>query len=277
MSWTRVAGLCAYTLHLFSLSLIRAPDIALPPRSGSSVLPLHIYGRSHCLPRRHSQTQEAWHPPRYVSSPPFLPINSPSPSLPSTIASICASNTLPPCFRVDPHGHHVGSYAAHGPEADSEQNPTSGDGSDLEKVTKSSDVGHAHHGVDTRMEKSFQNDVDAMAQLIGVGILEFGVVLHRHVFVHVPSFPHQITEPVFFSVLIGLTLAVDDRFKVLFVVIIFHRMYPPSTPTISLTDVPSQKRSKALALVRDWRTSSFPRSTATFHTSAHSSTASRHP
>ena len=97
-----------------------------------------------------------------------------------------------PCLGIDPHGHHVGSYAAHGPEADSEQDPTSGNSSDLEKVTKVSDVGHAHHHVDTRKEKSFQNDVDAMAQLIGVAILEFGVVLHRHVFL---VFLSYITAP----------------------------------------------------------------------------------
>ena len=43
----------------------------------------------------------------------------------------------------------------------------------------------------------------AAAQIIGIAILEFGVLLH--------------------SVLIGLTLAVDEQFTILFVVIIFHR------------------------------------------------------
>ena len=42
-----------------------------------------------------------------------------------------------------------------------------------------------------------------MSQIIGICVLEFGVVLH--------------------SVLIGLTLAVDEDFKVLFVVLVFHR------------------------------------------------------
>ena len=115
---------------------------------------------------------------------------------------MCTSHTLPPRLRVDPHGHQVGSYAAHGPEADSAQDPTSGDGSDLEKVTKISEVGHVHHHVDIREGKSFQTDEDAMAQLIGVAILEFGVVLHRHVFLVLlarpsPIVPHRITEPVF--------------------------------------------------------------------------------
>jgi hypothetical protein len=44
---------------------------------------------------------------------------------------------------------------------------------------------------------------DGIAQLIAVGILEFGVILH--------------------SVFIGLTLAVNDEFVTLFIVIIFHR------------------------------------------------------
>ncbi|KZV89446.1 ZIP zinc/iron transport family [Exidia glandulosa HHB12029] len=44
-----------------------------------------------------------------------------------------------------------------------------------------------------------------LAQLVGVAILEFGVVFH--------------------SVLIGLTLAVDPDFKILFIVIIFHQMF----------------------------------------------------
>jgi len=44
-----------------------------------------------------------------------------------------------------------------------------------------------------------------LTQIIGVAILEFGVVLH--------------------SVLIGLTLAVAENFKVLFVVLVFHQTF----------------------------------------------------
>lgn len=47
------------------------------------------------------------------------------------------------------------------------------------------------------------SNAEAAAQLIAIGVLEFGIVLH--------------------SVIIGLTLAVSDEFIVLFVVIIFHR------------------------------------------------------
>lgn len=46
---------------------------------------------------------------------------------------------------------------------------------------------------------------NAAAQIIGVAILEFGVIFH--------------------SVIIGLTLAVDAEFTTLFVVIIFHQMF----------------------------------------------------
>ncbi|KAG7561854.1 hypothetical protein FFLO_02671 [Filobasidium floriforme] len=46
---------------------------------------------------------------------------------------------------------------------------------------------------------------DGVAQLIAVAILEFGVILH--------------------SVFIGLTLAVNDEFVTLFIVIIFHQMF----------------------------------------------------
>lgn len=46
---------------------------------------------------------------------------------------------------------------------------------------------------------------EGVAQLIAVGILEFGVMLH--------------------SVIIGLTLGVTDEFIVLFIVLIFHQMF----------------------------------------------------
>jgi zinc transporter 1/2/3 len=44
-----------------------------------------------------------------------------------------------------------------------------------------------------------------LAQIVAVIILEFGVIFH--------------------SVIIGLTLAVDPAFKVLFIVILFHQMF----------------------------------------------------
>ncbi|KAL0955311.1 hypothetical protein HGRIS_004197 [Hohenbuehelia grisea] len=85
----------------------------------------------------------------------------------------------------DAHGHAVGSHAAHGPEGDLV------DG----KAEQSSDL-EAH-------KPTYDNST--IAQMIGIAILEFGVVLH--------------------SILIGLTLAVDEDFKILFVVIVFHQTF----------------------------------------------------
>jgi zinc transporter 1/2/3 len=48
-------------------------------------------------------------------------------------------------------------------------------------------------------------DEAALAQLVGIAILEFGVLLH--------------------SVLIGLTLAVTSDFIILFVVLVFHQTF----------------------------------------------------
>ena len=71
------------------------------------------------------------------------------------------------------------------------------------------------------------SDEGAMAHLIGVAILEFGVILHRFVktffFPFTVFFLREVDQPLRRSVLIGLTLAVDESFKVLFVVIVFHR------------------------------------------------------
>ncbi|KAH0583311.1 hypothetical protein H2248_011179 [Termitomyces sp. 'cryptogamus'] len=90
----------------------------------------------------------------------------------------------------DPHGHDTGSNAAHGPEPVSVPDPEKGNGN-----------------TDVVSQGSNQNVIvdNAAAQIIGVAILEFGVILH--------------------SVLIGLTLAVDLQFKTLFIVIIFHQTF----------------------------------------------------
>jgi zinc transporter 1/2/3 len=59
----------------------------------------------------------------------------------------------------DAHGHAVDSYAAHGPETNN--------ASDSEK-------GHLEKTEDHTIADS------ALAQIIGVAILEFGVLLHRY-------------------------------------------------------------------------------------------------
>lgn len=58
---------------------------------------------------------------------------------------------------------------------------------------------------DNQSINSLPSSAEAAAQLIGVAVLEVGVILH--------------------SVIIGLTLAVNEDFTTLFVVIIFHQMF----------------------------------------------------
>ena len=94
-------------------------------------------------------------------------------------------------YPVDPHGHGAGgAHAAHGPEGTFDQIPA-------EKFESKMDT------TDLESQPTWTIDDSAMAQILGIAILEFGVTLH--------------------SVLIGLTLAVDPNFKILFVVIVFHR------------------------------------------------------
>ena len=67
-------------------------------------------------------------------------------------------------------------------------------------------------------------DESVLAQMVGVGILEFGVILHRYG--KISSYAQQRCSDVLIpSVLIGLTLAVTSDFVTLFVVIIFHREF----------------------------------------------------
>lgn len=102
----------------------------------------------------------------------------------------------------DPHGHDMGgSHVAHGPE---------GRGgtvmSDANDDVHSNEKGSKHDVEMSILDKHPSSVVDSAAtQIIGVAILEFGVLLH--------------------SVLIGLTLAVTDDFITLFVVIIFHQTF----------------------------------------------------
>lgn len=88
--------------------------------------------------------------------------------------------------------------AAHGPE------PPRAPGMDEEASVATSKKAlfaapHSH----SMLGNGSEDDASVLAQLVGVGILEFGVVFH--------------------SVLIGMALAVDHDFKVLFIVLIFHR------------------------------------------------------
>ncbi|KAJ7114145.1 ZIP-like iron-zinc transporter [Mycena crocata] len=93
-------------------------------------------------------------------------------------------------LRHDAHGHNVGSHAAHGPERASTESPPAKHLADAEEQSEH-DFLHMDHS--------------AAAQIVGIAILEFGVLLH--------------------SILIGLTLAVDEEFKILFVVLVFHQTF----------------------------------------------------
>ncbi|CCO29242.1 Zinc-regulated transporter 2 OS=Saccharomyces cerevisiae (strain ATCC 204508 / S288c) GN=ZRT2 PE=3 SV=1 [Rhizoctonia solani AG-1 IB] len=98
----------------------------------------------------------------------------------------------------DNHGHahdSAGRHGAHGPET-TEQGVAH-----PEKLANGSDseIGSSQPIARPVITHS------ALAQILGVAILEFGVVFH--------------------SILIGMTLAVDEDFIVLFVVLIFHQMF----------------------------------------------------
>lgn len=65
----------------------------------------------------------------------------------------------------DPHGHDVGTVAAHGPEGDPVNQDSEKNISDVDSFDYENGLGNA-----------------AAAQILGVAILEFGVILHRQVF-----------------------------------------------------------------------------------------------
>ncbi|KAG8980947.1 high-affinity Zn(2+) transporter zrt1 [Tulasnella sp. 427] len=97
--------------------------------------------------------------------------------------------------KYDPHGHELaeaGHHSAHGPEAERLAHTKE------REVDSSDPEAHDHSRVSEFYRTTF-------AQIIGVSILEFGVIFH--------------------SVLIGLTLAVDEDFKVLFIVLVFHQTF----------------------------------------------------
>ena len=67
---------------------------------------------------------------------------------------------------TDTHGHGIGSHAAHGPEGKLDEAPTKAE----VKEESTSDVEDQGNPI---------IDNNALAQIIGVAILEFGVALHR--------------------------------------------------------------------------------------------------
>ncbi|KAJ3730043.1 ZIP-like iron-zinc transporter [Lentinula guzmanii] len=112
----------------------------------------------------------------------------------------------------DAHGHEAGAHAAHGPESSTQNIAESGkDAQDLTRIMEEARAAsHSSHSVnESEVLKNTRGNVavldSPMTQILGVAILEFGVVLH--------------------SVLVGLTLAVDPDFKILFVVLVFHQTF----------------------------------------------------
>lgn len=100
----------------------------------------------------------------------------------------------------DAHGHGHG-YTAHGPEGAKDPTPAA---TTQAKSPPSSDV-ESQAQVEVHHTHTHTHESSPLAQIIAVVILEFGVIFH--------------------SVIIGLTLAVDQAFKVLFIVIVFHQMF----------------------------------------------------
>jgi zinc transporter 1/2/3 len=102
-------------------------------------------------------------------------------------------------FHPDAHGHHTGGVVAHGPEGSPVPGPASPripdvESMHLEKPDKSSEAGHSVTRVDDATHITTMTDESAMAQLIGVGILEFGVILHRFV-KPFPLYGQNINDP----------------------------------------------------------------------------------
>ncbi|KAH7105954.1 zinc-regulated transporter 2, partial [Auriculariales sp. MPI-PUGE-AT-0066] len=112
----------------------------------------------------------------------------------------------------DSHGHGAVGGAAHGPEPSTPRAPPANELAIQTNLGSDGTIGEAHGETkakhfDAEHGHSHPHTVSnsAMAQLLGVGILEFGVVFH--------------------SILVGLTLAVDGEFKILFVVLTIHQAF----------------------------------------------------
>ncbi|KAJ3771099.1 Zinc/iron permease [Lentinula raphanica] len=119
----------------------------------------------------------------------------------------------------DAHGHEAGSHAAHGPASERVASHVDGAMSGKDELGSSPiieegravSLPRSRHSIDDSSVDAKQTRANLpvldspLTQILGVAILEFGVVLH--------------------SVLVGLTLAVDPDFKVLFVVLVFHQTF----------------------------------------------------
>jgi solute carrier family 39 (zinc transporter), member 1/2/3 len=75
---------------------------------------------------------------------------------------------------VDPHGHGIGGHAAHGPES----SPVAQNTSKPDIQEKERDLEHNDSEPDVHLVEDNVPD-SPLAQVIGIAILEFGVLLHR--------------------------------------------------------------------------------------------------
>ena len=74
--------------------------------------------------------------------------------------------------KTDAHGHGIGGHSSHGPEGNHQTELQT----TAEKEPNSSDIeSNGNQGG----KEAFTFDDSVLAQMVGVGILEFGVLLHR--------------------------------------------------------------------------------------------------
>ena len=91
----------------------------------------------------------------------------------------------------------MGGFVAHGPEGAPATASTSDDSKGHPDVEPMHDEKNLEAGHTVDDVKGYVSDENAMAQIIGVAILEFGVILHRHVFcIGCPHFYPSLTSPV---------------------------------------------------------------------------------
>ncbi|KAJ7181052.1 ZIP-like iron-zinc transporter [Mycena filopes] len=165
-------------------------------------------------PHGHFTGSHAAHGPEGARTPPALASHASPLPLPTTLKDTAESSSASEEeehreSREDGHPHQH-EHGAHGHDAGHSHQPPHGHG------LADHDAGHGHshqpqpqphhhYGDVESGESGGHLDDSAAAQIVGIAILEFGVLLH--------------------SVLIGLTLAVDEGFKILFVVIVFHQTF----------------------------------------------------
>lgn len=84
---------------------------------------------------------------------------------------------------IDAHGHAVGSHSAHGPEGESQPRGPE---------WTSGDLAYEKNNINDVEALQMQKDINdsAAAQVIGVFILEFGVILHRYDRDTIHSYPY---------------------------------------------------------------------------------------